>query len=123
MTRTALMVGKICGWATTLVFVASFSLPSLIVLDFTLERERIEREVCQMRNASPGANTCHGNCYLMRHLRAAEGRERHPFEQLEIRVEPAVISSMRPPTIAFAPFHLPFAFVTSGTLAGSERLP
>lgn len=86
---------RIMAWRTSVLialcaFLASFLLPSLVVLQFTLERERIEHEVCVMRAAAPEANTCHGNCYLIRQLKAAEGRQAHPFEHFQVRTQPAV---------------------------------
>lgn len=72
----------------------SLLLPSLIVGHFLLERERIERELCVMRDAAPEQNTCHGNCVLMRQLNTSERKAQAPFENLEVRTQPLLVADV-----------------------------
>ena len=72
----------------------SLLLPSLIVGHFLLERDRIERELCVMRDAAPEQNTCHGNCVLMRQLHTSERKAQTPFENLEVRTEPSLVANV-----------------------------
>jgi hypothetical protein len=55
-------------------FVAVLFAPAVIVADFWLEKERIEREVCVQRMVDDGERTCHGQCYLMKRLDRMEQR-------------------------------------------------
>lgn len=72
----------------------SLLLPSLIVGHFLLERDRIERELCVMRDAAPEQNTCHGNCVLMRQLNTSERKAQAPFENLEVRTQPSLVADV-----------------------------
>ena len=93
---------RLHGWTSAFVgalFLLYMLLPSLVVLQFHLDRARIEREICVMRDAEPGRNTCHGNCYLMKQLRKAEGQAEHPFEHMEWRSEPAVLLDQAAPEL------------------------
>lgn len=88
---TAVRVKWKRGAASTLLGMLLFSmvLPLGVIIHFGIERDRIEREVCVMRNTAPGENTCHGHCYLMRELRKAQERTSSPFENIEVRAYPA----------------------------------
>lgn len=56
--------------------------PGVIVADFLVERERINRELCVQRLVPEEVRTCHGQCYLMRSLKQMEQREAQLPDQL-----------------------------------------
>ncbi|MBL7962491.1 MAG: hypothetical protein JNM31_01485 [Flavobacteriales bacterium] len=63
---------------------------TLEVTLFLADRQRIERELCVMRDKAPEENVCHGQCYLMKRLRALEAEERKPMNVQQVRLDPAV---------------------------------
>lgn len=83
--------------------------PGIIVADFLVERERIDRELCVQRLVPEEVRTCHGQCYLMRSLKRVEQQEqRLPDTLRELRLSEYVIehrgSPVVPPCIAL-PLH------------------
>lgn len=50
------------------------AVPAFILVDFWVERERVEQELCVQRLVSEEVRTCHGQCYLMKQLNKAEQR-------------------------------------------------
>lgn len=66
--------------------------PALVLLEFTLDRERIARELCVQREVVEEMRTCHGECQLSKRLRALEHEADAPFpmERIELRFEPLV---------------------------------
>lgn len=66
--------------------------PALVLLEFTLDRERIARELCVQREVVEEMRTCHGECQLSKRLRALEHAADAPFpmERIELRFEPLV---------------------------------
>lgn len=77
--------------------------PAFVVVDFWVERDRIERELCVQRMVSGPQRTCHGQCYLMKQLERTEQRgkdmstELRVFRLDDMAVEHAV------PMLAFLP--------------------
>lgn len=56
--------------------------PAFITLDFLIERDRIERELCVQRMVPDDQRTCHGECCLIKRLEKSEGREKNLPDQL-----------------------------------------
>lgn len=67
-------------------------LPSLVVLQFQLNREEIIRTRCVQRALPEESNCCKGSCHLKKELkrveRSTEGEQQGP--RIEVRVEPAI---------------------------------
>jgi hypothetical protein len=68
-------------------FLAITVAPAWITLDFLVERDRIEKDLCVQRMVADGQRTCHGECYLMKRLKKSEGREQNlPNELRAFRI-------------------------------------
>ncbi len=68
-------------------FLAITVAPAWITLDFLVERDRIEKDLCVQRMVADGQRTCHGECYLMKRLEKSEGREQNlPNELRAFRI-------------------------------------
>ena len=68
-------------------FLAITVAPAWIMLDFLVERDRIERELCVQRLVPDGQRTCHGQCFLMKRLQKSGERERNlPMELRAVRI-------------------------------------
>ena len=68
-------------------FIAITVAPAWITLDFVVERDRIERELCVQRSVPEGQRTCHGQCFLMKRLQKSGERERNlPMELRAVRI-------------------------------------
>lgn len=89
-----------------LLYAGQFLVPAFIVGRFIAERERIERELCVQRERAEDMRTCHGECHVMKQLRAAEDAAAdHAPPQLPKRTQPESWSSFRiavpvPPVLA-----------------------
>lgn len=103
--------------------------PAVVLMDFTLHRDRIARELCVQRDVVEDMRTCHGECQLSKRLRALEHEANAPFpmERLESRFEPQVpvgdVLRLVPPTPQprrFAPCEAP---VLSRALPVDELVP
>lgn len=72
-----------------LLYAGQFLVPAFIVGRFIAQRERIERELCVQRERAEGMRTCHGECHVMKQLRAAEDAAAdHKLPQLPGRTQP-----------------------------------
>lgn len=68
-------------------FIAVLVVPAWIVVDFLVERESIERELCVQRMVPDTERTCHGECCLMKRLDKSGERERNlPMELRSVRL-------------------------------------
>ncbi|QQR87138.1 MAG: hypothetical protein IPJ76_02610 [Flavobacteriales bacterium] len=76
-------------WLALLLYAGQFLAPAFIVTAFFAERSRIERELCVQRARAEGMRTCHGECHLMKQLKAAEDAAAdHSLPQLPGRTQP-----------------------------------
>lgn len=82
-------MNKTVIWTTLLLYAGQFLVPALLVTAFFMERSRIERELCVQRERAADMRTCHGECHLMKQLKAAEvdGADQTP-PQLPQRTQP-----------------------------------
>lgn len=93
-------------WLALLLYAGQFLVPAFIVGRFIAQRERIERELCVQRERAEGMRTCHGECHVMKQLRAAEDAAAdHSPPQLPKRTQPESWSNVRiavplPPVLA-----------------------
>lgn len=93
-------------WLALLLYAGQFLVPAFIVGRFIAQRERIERELCVQRERAEGMRTCHGECHVMKQLRAAEDAAAdHSPPQLPKRTQPESWSNARiavplPPVLA-----------------------
>lgn len=89
-----------------LLYAGQFLVPAFIVGRFIAERERVERELCVQRERAEGMRTCHGECHVMKQLRAAEDAAAdHAPPRLPKRTQPETWSNVRivvpiPPVLA-----------------------
>ena len=88
------------------LFLGALGAPTLVLVDFHLERAAIERELCIQREVIEEMRTCHGECQLSKRFKALEEKSQagFPAERVQVRYEPV---------IDFAPVPKPiFALVT-----------
>lgn len=88
------------------LFAAVMLAPSLTLLDFTLRRASIARELCVQRGLAEDMRTCHGECQLSKRLNALEqeASKGFPAERLQFREDPMVaISTMPRARLPFVP--------------------
>ena len=90
---------RITGPLFALVFAAVLNAPTLYVLQFTVHKAYIERELCVQRDVMEGMRTCHGECQLSKKFRALEeeANARFPADRLEIRNEVLIGHDVTPP--------------------------
>lgn len=91
------------------LFAAVVLAPSLTLLDFTLRRASIARELCVQRDLAEDMRTCHGDCQLSKRLKALEqeASEGFPAGRLQFREDPMVALSAPPRArLPFVPIHL-----------------
>ncbi len=83
-----------------LLFAAVLNAPSLYLVQFTVRKAYIERELCVQREQMEGMRTCHGECQLSKKFRALEQEAEagFPSDRLEIRNEPMVPHRVSAPT-------------------------
>jgi hypothetical protein len=83
------------------VFAAMLLAPSLVLLQFQVDRARIERELCVQRDLMEGMRTCHGECQLSKRFQALEAQAEagFPTERVQVRYEPVVDPAPLPRTI------------------------
>ena len=72
--------------------IAMMMAPTMVLLGFKLDQERIARELCVQREVVDEMRTCHGECQLSKRFRALEHQADAPFpmERVELRFEPQV---------------------------------
>lgn len=72
------------------VFIAMLLAPTYVLLDFKIEQDRIERELCVQRDMVETMRTCHGHCELSKRFRQLEEAAEAgvPVERLKQRLEP-----------------------------------
>lgn len=82
------------AWLFLVAITAGYLVPSAIVADFYVERDRIARDLCVQRMVKEGMRTCHGDCYVMKKLRHLEQKERDlPGELRDLRIDEALPAS------------------------------
>ena len=67
---------RVFGPLLALLLVIELVAPTVVVLDFLVERDRIAKEFCVQRLTPESMRTCHGQCYMMKKLRSVEQHER-----------------------------------------------
>ncbi|MBK9417896.1 MAG: hypothetical protein IPN62_11525 [Flavobacteriales bacterium] len=74
------------------VVIAMMVAPTMVLIDFKVDQERIARELCVQRDVVEDMRTCHGDCQLSKRFRALEHQADAPFpmERVELRFEPQV---------------------------------
>lgn len=74
------------------VVIAMMMAPTMVLIGFKVDQERIARELCVQRDVVEDMRTCHGECQLSKRFRAMERQADAPFpmERVEIRFEPQV---------------------------------
>ena len=109
---------RIIGLLLALPFAAVMIAPSLFLLQFTLHRTYIEKELCVQRDVVESMRTCHGECQLSKkfHALEAESQQGFPADRLEFRTEPMIPLQENhpvfiPPSIGlgFLPFEVSFS--------------
>lgn len=112
-----------------LLFAAVLNAPSLYLVQFTLRRAYIERELCVQREQMEGMRTCHGECQLSKKFRALEEEAEagFPSDRLEIRNEPMLEQRTHVPLFIRAGFQQYFPMwvspISAGHTAVSEPVP
>lgn len=75
--------------------IAVLLVPSLVVVQFKLDQDRIARELCVQRDRMEGMRDCHGECQLTKRLKALEHEAEagFPAERVEHCWEPVFAES------------------------------
>lgn len=85
--------------------------PTLVLLQFQVDRARIERELCVQRDLMEDMRTCHGECQLSKRFKAleAEAEAGFPAERVQVRYEPVVdvLPSYAPRVVTLSDRDLP----------------
>lgn len=113
----------------SLLFLAAVMAPSIVLLQFELDRARIERELCVQRELMEGMRTCHGECQLSKRLNSLEQEAEagFPTERVQVKYEP--ITDLAPAKSEFivAMTELiaadPLVFLSDGHSHGVEHVP
>lgn len=112
-----------------LFFAAVLNAPSLYLLQFSVRKAYIERELCVQREQMEGMRTCHGECHLSKKFRALEQEAEagFPTDRLEIRHEPMVPHRVSVPTFVRVPVLHDFPTwvspISQGHTAVAEPVP
>jgi len=83
-----------------LLFAVVLLAPSIVLLEFHLDRARIERELCVQRESIEDMRTCHGECQLSKRFKALEQEAEagFPAERIQTRYEPQISVEVRSST-------------------------
>lgn len=75
-----------------LLFAAMLLAPSVVLLQFKLDQQRIAKELCVQRDLMEGMRSCHGECQLSKRFKALEQEAEagFPAESMLVRYEPVV---------------------------------
>lgn len=94
--------------------------PAAILLEFLVDRARIERELCVQRDVVDAMRTCHGECQLTKRFKALE-REAEagfPVERIQTRYEPQICFEKKSATVVLVDAERSFPPVTHLLLQG-----
>lgn len=85
-------MARVTGPLLALLFAAVLNAPSLYLVQFSVRKAYIQRELCVQRDRMEDMRTCHGECQLSKKFRALEeeAEQGFPTHRLEIRHEPMV---------------------------------
>jgi len=120
---------RITGPLLALLFAVVLCAPSLVLLEFQLERARIERELCVQREVVGEMRTCHGECQLSKRFKAleAEAEAGFPAERVQVRYEPVVDFAPSPAPLVALETELvprgPVFRLSAGFGRGVEHVP
>jgi len=120
---------RITGPLLALLFAVVLNAPSLYLVQFTVRKAYIERELCVQREQMEGMRTCHGECQLSRKFCALEQEAEagFPAERLEVRHEPMVQDRETVPVFVRTAVRLNFPIcvspVSPGHTAVAEPVP
>jgi hypothetical protein len=82
-------------WFSALMLLAVMAVmlaPAVILVEFHLNRAKIERELCVQRDVVEAMRTCHGECQLSKRFKALEQEAEagFPVERIQTRYEPQI---------------------------------
>jgi hypothetical protein len=99
-----------------LLFAVVLLVPSIVLLEFHVDRARIERELCVQREMMEDMRTCHGECQLSKRFKALEQEAEagFPAERIQVKYEP--LTDLAPLAASF------IAEVTDFNLPGTPVL-
>jgi hypothetical protein len=103
-----------------LLFAVVLLAPSIVLLEFHVDRARIERELCVQRELMEDMRTCHGECQLSKRFKALEQEAEagFPAERIQTRYEPQISVEDRSASIVLVEIDRIFAPTTDRLLAG-----
>lgn len=66
--------------------------PSMVLLQFKIDQQRIAKELCVQRELIEGMRSCHGECQLTKRFKALEQEAEagFPAQSMQVRYEPVV---------------------------------
>ena len=107
-----------------LQFISVLVGPAFIVVDFVVERDHIERDLCVQRMVPDAQRSCHGECCLKRRLDESGARERNmPTELRALRLSDMLADGgALLPAPEMRKVNSLWDTLQQGTLAGHTRL-
>ena len=76
----------LASFAMLAVYLLVLAWPSLVVVDWLADRDRIARELCVQRELPPEMNHCNGQCHLAKELRATQAAQEKAAAEPEVQV-------------------------------------
>lgn len=75
-----------------LLFTVMLLAPSMVLLQFKIDQQRIAKELCVQRELMEGMRSCHGECQLTKRFKALEQEAEagFPAQSMQVRYEPVV---------------------------------
>lgn len=94
--------------AVLLVLGAVHLAPLAVLVQFHVDRARIEQELCVQREVMAEMRTCHGECQLSKRFKALErsAEQEFPMKRIDSRFEPQVPLATDHPWIEHGPFEV-----------------
>lgn len=112
-----------------LVFAAMLLAPSMVLLQFTVDQERIAKELCVQRDLMEDMRSCHGECQLSKRFKSLEQESEagFPSERMQVRYEPVVDLGAAPvvilPLVTDLLSAQPIYFLSEGFGKRTEHVP
>ena len=72
--------------AMLVVYTLVLAWPSLVVVDWLADRDRIARELCVQHDLPPEMNHCNGQCHLAKELKATQAAQENAAAEPEVQV-------------------------------------
>lgn len=94
--------------------------PTMVLVQFKLDQERIASELCVQRDRMEGMRDCHGECQLTKRFKALEQESEagFPSERIEHRWEPVFTEPLADDATATGGRQVTMGWLVARTLDG-----